>query len=163
MFASQRKNLGFKMEEGQQVVAQGTVDVYERDGKYQLYARSITLDGKGRPLSQIRTAEERAGGDGDVRRLLQAAHSQIRKTRWRGDGRHRAAIRDIMNISARRNPYVQLILYPALVQGTEAKVQHREGIQTLDRMGIGRDHRGQRRRFHRDLWAFNGNGGAGDF
>ena len=43
MFAGQRKGLNFQMQDGQQVVASGNVDVYERDGKYQLYAREITL------------------------------------------------------------------------------------------------------------------------
>ena len=47
MFAGQRKGLNFQMQDGQQVVASGNVDVYERDGKYQLYAREITLDGAG--------------------------------------------------------------------------------------------------------------------
>ena len=47
-----------------------------------------------------------------------------------------AAIRDIMNISARRNPYVQLYLYPALVQGENAKFSIVKGIETLDRLGL---------------------------
>ena len=47
MFASQRRGLNFKLAEGQQVVVKGTVDVYERDGKYQLYASEIELSGRG--------------------------------------------------------------------------------------------------------------------
>ena len=47
MFAGQRKGLEFRLRDGQQVVAKGSIDVYERDGKYQLYAREITLDGAG--------------------------------------------------------------------------------------------------------------------
>ena len=47
MFAGQRKGLAFQMQEGQQVVVLGSVNVYERDGKYQLYAREIILDGAG--------------------------------------------------------------------------------------------------------------------
>ena len=47
MFASQRRGLNFKLSEGQQVVVKGTVDVYERDGKYQLYASEIELSGRG--------------------------------------------------------------------------------------------------------------------
>ena len=47
MFASQRKGLTFTLQEGQQVVVSGSVDVYERDGKYQLYAREIKRDGNG--------------------------------------------------------------------------------------------------------------------
>ena len=47
MFAGNRKGLRFQMREGQQVIAGGSVSIYERDGKYQLYAREIVLDGEG--------------------------------------------------------------------------------------------------------------------
>ena len=47
MFAGNRGGLAFQMREGQQVVVSGNVDVYERDGKYQLYAREIKQDGAG--------------------------------------------------------------------------------------------------------------------
>ena len=47
MFAGNRGGLSFRMSEGQQVVVGGTVDVYERDGKYQLYAKEIILAGSG--------------------------------------------------------------------------------------------------------------------
>ena len=47
MFAGQRKGLSFTLQEGQEVVVKGTVDVYERDGRYQLYAREITREGIG--------------------------------------------------------------------------------------------------------------------
>lgn len=46
MFAGQRRGLGFSMKDGDKVVAGGTVDVYERDGRYQLYAKEITLEGR---------------------------------------------------------------------------------------------------------------------
>ncbi|MFQ9703107.1 MAG: exodeoxyribonuclease VII large subunit [Enterocloster clostridioformis] len=66
-----------------------------------------------------------------------------------------AAIRDIMNISARRNPYVQLILYPALVQGEQAKYSIAKGIETLDRMGLDVLIVGRGGGSIEDLWAFN--------
>lgn len=47
MFAGQRKGLAFAMKDGDKVIVTGSVDVYERDGKYQLYARSIQLEGAG--------------------------------------------------------------------------------------------------------------------
>ena len=47
MFAGSRSGLAFRLQEGMQVVAEGSIDVYERDGKYQLYARQITQDGVG--------------------------------------------------------------------------------------------------------------------
>ena len=155
MFASQRKNLGFKMEEGQQVVVQGTVDVYERDGKYQLYARSITLDGTGdlfRRFEQLRNELEEMGMfDGCYKQPIPRYAKRVGVvTASTG-----AAIRDIMNISARRNPYVQLILYPALVQGAEAKYSIVKGIQTLDRMNLDVIIVGRGGGSIEDLWAFN--------
>ena len=47
MFAGNRRGLAFQMKEGDRVVVTGSIEVYERDGKYQLYAKEITLDGEG--------------------------------------------------------------------------------------------------------------------
>ena len=47
MFAGNRRGLSFQMKEGDKVIVTGSVEVYERDGKYQLYAREIELDGAG--------------------------------------------------------------------------------------------------------------------
>lgn len=66
-----------------------------------------------------------------------------------------AAIRDIMNITSRRNPYVQLILYPALVQGEKAKYSIVQGIKTLDQMGLDVLIVGRGGGSIEDLWAFN--------
>lgn len=66
-----------------------------------------------------------------------------------------AAIRDIMNISRRRNPYVQLILYPALVQGEQAAESIVKGIQTLDVYGVDVMIVGRGGGSIEDLWAFN--------
>ena len=47
MFAGDRRGLGFRLTEGQQVIAKGSVSVFERDGRYQLYVKEVTLDGAG--------------------------------------------------------------------------------------------------------------------
>ena len=139
MFSSQRLNLKFRLEEGQQVVVQGTIDVYERDGRYQLYARQITREGTGDlylRFEQLKQELEEMGMfDGSYKQPIPKYARRVGiVTASTG-----AAIRDIMNImniSARRNPYVQLVLYPALVQGTEAKYSIVRGIETLDAMGL---------------------------
>ena len=66
-----------------------------------------------------------------------------------------AAIQDIRNIAARRNPYVQLILYPALVQGEGAKESIVKGIETLDTCGVDVIIVGRGGGSIEDLWAFN--------
>ncbi len=155
MFSSQRKNLGFKLEEGQQVVAEGTVDVYERDGRYQLYAKEITLDGTGdlfRRFEKLRNELEEMGMFDSCYKQTIPRYAKRVGVVTAATG---AAIRDIMNISARRNPYVQLILYPAIVQGAEAKFSIVRGIETLDRMGLDVLIVGRGGGSIEDLWAFN--------
>ena len=137
MFAGQRRTgLRFQMQEGQQVVVSGTVDVYERDGKYQLYAKKIELDGLGGLFERFLRLRDELDEMGmfapEYKQPIPKYAARIGVvTAPTG-----AAIRDIMNISARRNPYVQLVLYPALVQGAGAAASIAAGIRTLDQMGL---------------------------
>lgn len=155
MFAGQRKGLKFRLEEGQQVVVKGTVDVYERDGKYQLYANEIELDGRGdlyvRFEKLLRELEEMGMFDASYKRPI----PQYAKTVGIVTAPTGAAIRDIINVSKRRNPYVQLVLYPALVQGKGAKDSIVKGIRTLDSMGLDVLIVGRGGGSIEDLWAFN--------
>lgn len=155
MFASQRRGLGFRLEEGQQVVVKGTVDVYERDGKYQLYAQEIELSGRGDLYIKfeklLRELEEMGMFDARYKRPIpRYANTVGIVTAPTG-----AAVRDIINIGRRRNPYVQLVLYPALVQGEGAKDSIVEGIRTLDAMGLDVLIVGRGGGSIEDLWAFN--------
>ena len=155
MFASQRRGLNFKLAEGQQVVVKGTVDVYERDGKYQLYASEIELSGRGdlylRFEKLLKELEEMGMFSAEYKQPIPFYNRKIGiVTAPTG-----AAIRDIMNISRRRNPYVQLILYPALVQGEQAAESIVKGIQTLDAYGVDVMIVGRGGGSIEDLWAFN--------
>lgn len=155
MFAGQRRGLSFQMKEGQQVIVTGTVDVYERDGRYQLYAKEIAMDGKGdlyRRFEELKDELEELGMfDGCYKQPIPKYARRVGiVTASTG-----AAIRDIMNISARRNPYVQLILYPALVQGEQARYSIVKGIRTLDAMGLDVLIVGRGGGSIEDLWAFN--------
>lgn len=155
MFAGQRKGLDFELREGQEVTVSGTVDVYVRDGRYQLYAKEITREGKGdlfRQFEKLRNELEEMGMfDSSYKQPIPKYARKVGIV-TAGTG---AAIRDIMNISARRNPYVQLILYPALVQGEQAKYSIAKGIETLDRMGLDVLIVGRGGGSIEDLWAFN--------
>ena len=155
MFAGQRKGLDFELREGQEVTVSGTVDVYERDGRYQLYAKEITREGKGdlfRQFEKLRNELEEMGMFDSCYKQPIPKYARKVGIVTAGTG---AAIRDIMNISARRNPYVQLILYPALVQGEQAKYSIAKGIETLDRMGLDVLIVGRGGGSIEDLWAFN--------
>ncbi|HCR39852.1 MAG TPA: exodeoxyribonuclease VII large subunit, partial [Lachnospiraceae bacterium] len=128
MFAGQRRGLTFRLEEGQSVVVLGTVSVYERDGKYQLYAREIMLDGLGKLYERYEKLKMQLESEG----LFDRSHKKPIPSYPRRIGivtaTTGAAIQDIINISRRRNPYVQLILYPAQVQGLGAAESVARGI-----------------------------------
>lgn len=155
MFAGQRDGLDFQLAEGQEVTVTGSVDVYERDGRYQLYAKKITREGRGGlylKFEQLRNELEEMG-------MFDSCYKQPIPKYARSIGivtaSTGAAIRDIMNIASRRNPYVQLVLYPALVQGEQAKYSIAKGIETLDQMGLDLLIVGRGGGSIEDLWAFN--------
>ena len=155
MFAGQRKGLSFTLAEGQQVTATGSVDVYERDGRYQLYVRKIERDGTGDLYARF----ERLKAELLEMGMFDACYKQpIPRFALRVGvvtASTGAAIRDIMNISARRNPYVQLVLCPAQVQGERAAASIVRGIETLDAMGLDVLIVGRGGGSIEDLWAFN--------
>lgn len=155
MFAGQRKGLSFRLEEGQQVVARGSVEVYERDGKYQLYAQEITREGTGDLFERFQKLRNELEEMGMFSPEYKKPIPKYALTVGVVTAPTGAAIRDIMNISKRRNPYVQLILYPALVQGEYARNSIVKGIETLDKMGLDVLIVGRGGGSIEDLWAFN--------
>jgi len=155
MFAAQRSNMKFRLAEGQGVIALGSVRVYERDGKYQLYANEIVLDGVGLLYERFQalknTLEEMGMFAPEYKKPIPKYAKRIGiVTAPTG-----AAIRDIMNISYRRNPYVQLILYPAQVQGEGAKESIVRGIRMLEKQQVDVIIVGRGGGSIEDLWAFN--------
>lgn len=156
MFAGNRAaGLSFRMQEGMSVIVTGTVSVYERDGKYQLYARRIEQDGIGRLYQQFeeqkRRLEEAGYFDPRHKKELPAFPRTIGiVTADTG-----AAIQDICNIAGRRDPYVQLILCPAKVQGEGAARSIAAGIRRLDAYGVDVMIVGRGGGSIEDLWAFN--------
>lgn len=155
MFAGNRKGLRFQMREGQQVIAQGSVSIYERDGKYQLYAREITLDGAGDLFRRFEELRDRLTEMGMFAPEYKQPIPRYARRVGVVTASTGAAIRDIVNISHRRNPYVQLYLYPALVQGEYAPASIAKGIEALDRMGLDCMIVGRGGGSIEDLWAFN--------
>ncbi len=155
MFAGNRSGLAFRLQEGQQIVVGGTVDVYERDGKYQLYAKQIVLDGAGLLYEKF----ERLKRELEERGMFDAYYKQPIPKYIRTLGvvtaATGAAVRDIINIASRRNPYVQIVLYPAAVQGDMAVPSIIKGIRTLERYGVDVMIVGRGGGSIEDLWAFN--------
>ena len=155
MFAGQAKGLSFRLENGMKVVVSGRIDVYERDGKYQLYASKIENDGLGELYKRFEELkkyfEEMGYFSQEYKRPIPKYARKIGiVTASTG-----AAVHDIMNISYRRNPYISLVLYPALVQGAAAAESIVKGIETLDDMGLDVLIVGRGGGSIEDLWAFN--------
>ncbi len=155
MFAGSRSGLKFHMENGQSIIVLGNISVYERDGKYQLYAKEIVLDGIGLLYEKFQAMKQELEDMGmfapEYKQPIPAFSRRVGiVTAPTG-----AAIRDIMNISYRRNPYVQLILYPALVQGEGAADSIVRGIEILDQSGVDVIIVGRGGGSMEDLWAFN--------
>ena len=155
MFAAQRSNMRFRLAEGQRVIVLGSVRVYERDGKYQLYASEIVLDGVGLLYERFQALKKELEEMGMFAMEYKKPIPTYCKKVGVVTAPTGAAIRDIMNISRRRNPYVQLILYPALVQGEMAAPSIVRGIETLDAMDLDVIIVGRGGGSMEDLWAFN--------
>ncbi len=155
MFAGYRRGLKFSMKEGDKVIVTGSVEVYERDGKYQIYAKEIELDGAGNLYLQFEALKKELEEMGMFAPEYKKPIPKFVKTVGIVTAPTGAAIQDIRNIASRRNPYVQLILYPALVQGDGAKMSIVHGIQTLEKLGVDVIIVGRGGGSIEDLWAFN--------
>lgn len=128
--------LGFRMENGQQIIAHGSINVYERDGRYQLYVQDIRLAGTGSLYEEYERLKQKLYDLGVFDFEIKKEIPRYPKRVGIVTAATGAAIQDIRNIARRRNPYVQLILYPALVQGDGAAKDIARGIETLDSMNV---------------------------
>ncbi len=156
MFAADRREgLTFRMENGQSVIVSGRISLYERDGTYQLYARSVELAGSGALYAEFERLKQKLYEEGlfdhEIKKEIPAYPKKVGiVTAPTG-----AAVQDIMQIAKRRNPYVQLYLYPAKVQGDGASRSIARGIRILDEMGMDTIIIGRGGGSMEDLWAFN--------
>lgn len=155
MFASARSGLSFRMQEGQNVIVLGSVSVYERDGKYQLYAKEIILNGAGALYERFEALKKELEEMGMFAAEYKQPIPRYVKRVGIVTAPTGAAVRDIINISKRRNPYVQLILYPALVQGEGAAASIVRGIRMMEQQNVDVIIVGRGGGSMEDLWAFN--------
>lgn len=155
MFSGNRKGLSFHMKNGDNVIVLGSIAVYERDGRYQLYAQEIILDGAGLLYQRFEALKQELEEMGMFAPEYKQPIPKYARRIGIVTASTGAAIRDIQNISARRNPYVQLILYPALVQGEGAAESIVNGIHALDALGVDVMIVGRGGGSMEDLWAFN--------
>ena len=155
MFAGRRRGLSFPMQNGDQVIVAGAVDVYAKTGSYQLYANQIIRDGVGALAERFEQLKKKLLEQG----MFDQSYKQPipRYVRRLGvvTAATGAAVRDIIQISKRRNPFIEIILYPAIVQGDAAPDSIVNGIRTLDQTGVDVIIIGRGGGSLEDLWAFN--------
>ena len=155
MFAGARRGLAFRMKDGDKVIVGGSVDVYERDGRYQLYAKEITLEGAGALYERFLALKQELEEMGMFAQEYKQPIPRFIRRLGVVTAPTGAAVQDIRNISYRRNPYLQIILYPALVQGEGAPASIVKGIQMLDQADVDVIIVGRGGGSIEDLWAFN--------
>lgn len=155
MFAGNRRGLSFLMQAGDKVLVTGSIEVYERDGRYQLYAKEIQKDGEGSLYLQFEALKQRLLEMGMFAEEYKKPIPKYIRTLGIVTAPTGAAVQDIRNIAARRNPYVRLILYPARVQGDGAAESIVNGIRALDQLGVDTIIIGRGGGSIEDLWAFN--------
>ena len=156
MFKSYTTHLSFMPKDGMKVMVLGSVAVFERDGVYQIYAKAMKEDG----LGSLYTAYEELKKKLEREGLFAEEHKKkipfMPKTIGVLTSNTGAVIRDIINVSTRRNPGVHIRLYPVPVQGPGAAEKIAEGIKFMnenklaDVLIIGRGGGSLE-----DLWPFN--------
>lgn len=155
MFSSQRKGLDFTLEDGQSVIVTGQISVFERDGRYQLYARSIAQDGVGRLYEEYEKLKKRLLAEGLFDEQRKKPIPRYASKIGVVTAETGAVIQDICNVTYRRNPYVQLYLYPAKVQGEGAAQTVIEGIHYFEQTVVDTIIIGRGGGSVEDLWCFN--------
>lgn len=156
MFKTYTTHLTFMPKDGMKVMILGSVSVFERDGVYQIYAKAMKEDG----LGSLYTAYEELKKKLEQEGLFDEAHKQkipfMPKTIGVLTSNTGAVIRDIINVSTRRNPNIHIRLYPVPVQGQGAAEKIAEGIEFMNKhkladvLIIGRGGGSLE-----DLWPFN--------
>ena len=156
IWRSTAARLRYQLKNGMQLVAVGRIGVYDVAGQYQLILSSVTPDGAGDLALALEQLKEKLAAEGlfDVANTKKLpSHPKLIGVVTSPSG---AVIRDIYNVSKRRDPFSRIILYPAQVQGEGSSKQIAEGIEffnsryPVDVLIVGRGGGSAE-----DLWCFN--------
>ena len=156
MWASRKRTgLDFKLETGQHIIVTGNVGVYEKWGDYRLYADKIEREGMGRLFVELEKLKQKLKAEG----LFDESHKKPIPRYPKKIGiitsRTGAVIEDIKRTAREANAYVQLILYPAIVQGKDAVPALIKGIERFEQEGVDTIIIGRGGGSIEDLWCFN--------
>ena len=159
MFRSSAEKLCFLPENGMKVIARGRISLFVRDGQYQIYCESLEADGVGSLYTAFEQLKKKLASEGLFDQKLKRPLPKIPLSVGIITSPTGAAVRDIINVAARRFPMAKLVVFPALVQGDGAAAQLISGIKYfgsghhVDVIIIGRGGGSIE-----ELWAFNDEG-----
>ncbi|WP_044974432.1 exodeoxyribonuclease VII large subunit [Ruminococcus sp. HUN007] len=120
MFRSHAASLRFMPENGQSVIAMGSVSVFERDGIYQLYVTDMVPDGAGKLQMEFEKLKKELEAEGLFDKEHKKQLPEYPKRVGVVTSEKGAALQDMINIMSRRYPLAELVIYPSLVQGADA-------------------------------------------
>lgn len=160
MWRTRRAGLDFKLETGMKVVVTGGIETYIPSGSYQIIAGKIEKVGVGNIYEQFELLKKKLEAEGLFDPQYKRPIPKHVKTLGVVTAATGAAVRDIINISKRRNPGIRIVLYPALVQGNDAPKEIIEGINALEKYGVDCMIVGRGGGSMEDLWCFNDEGVA---
>lgn len=156
MFRQDAMSLSFSPADGARVTLRGSVSLYTASGSYQFYAREMTQDGLGALYVKLEQLKKRLALEGLFDEGKKRPLPLLPRMVGVVTSRTGAVIHDIAQVARRRNPHVQLLLRPALVQGEGAAADVAAGIEELSRVpGVDVIIIGRGGGSLEDLWAFN--------
>ena len=136
MFKTYAQRLDFMPKDGMKVFIAGTVSVFERDGVYQIYVKAIQEDGIGALYKKYEELKQRLEQEGYFAETHKKAIPKMPKTIGVLTSQTGAVIRDIINVSIRRNPNVNIRLFPVPVQGEGAAEKIAKGIKIMNEKNL---------------------------
>lgn len=134
MFKSYTSNVKFKVANGMKVVIVGQVSVFERDGAYQIYCKSMSPEGLGELYLAYEQLKEKLNKEGLFSNEYKKKIPFLPKRVGVITSRTGAVVRDIINVTTRRYENVNLLIYPAAVQGVNVATTVIEGLQTFNKL-----------------------------
>ncbi|MBQ1547912.1 MAG: exodeoxyribonuclease VII large subunit [Lachnospiraceae bacterium] len=155
MFAGKRSGLKFKMENGDAVTVRGSISVYEKSGKYQIYASVIERQGQGDLYLRFEELKKELSEMGMFDDMYKKPIPKFIKKLGIATAPTGAAVRDMIRISKQRNPYIEIILCPTQVQGEGSAESIAQSIERLDALNLDAIIIGRGGGSYEDLFSFN--------
>lgn len=133
MFKNYAEKLNFSPKDGNKVIVFGTVSVYERDGVYQIYTKAMEEDGVGDLYQKFQELKQKLEKEGFFDQENKMPIPKMPKVIGVLTSKTGSVVKDIINVSTRRNPNVVLRIYPVPVQGEGAAQKIANAIEYMNR------------------------------